>query len=336
MRFTGGTYDLYTRFYSNYMGIHVDHRGIAAKAVVIILAVAAPAAAVTLIQFQGFQGAPVNVTLSSDAGASAQLESALESQGISGVDVSAYTAEEDVATVAAWQRSEMAADGWTIERETTTAISSQILFKRGSRAQNFIAYRLEENTGVVIVEGDLETVRPSYEAVQEATGVIEGEYVDPDVTGAGDVWLAPSSVTVSAGQEFSIGVHANTGTQKLAAYHFDIAYDPSILSVDKSKGRFAGDAVSGGVEAGSDGFNFVESPSTRLSLANTRDPGMVRVNGYDVSGEGPGEDLHMVIVHFTAVGSGTTTLGLGVATLVDVTVAEIGTPNGINGEVTVI
>ncbi len=287
-----------------------------------IMFVALVSAAATLSYFypaESSGGIPLHADAALDAVASAQLEATLESRGISGGNIEAYTSEQDVSTIASWQKSEMARLGWTVEMETTTAVSSQILFKRGDRAQNFVVYRLADNTGVLTVEGDWETVSSSYGVVQEAAGIREGDYIDPTTTSAADVWFAPDGTTASVGDEFSIGVHVNTGSLKLGAYHFVITFDDSIVSVDADQGMQ-------GVEAGADGF---------VTISNASVSGQIIFNGFDVEGKGPGEDLHVATIYWSAQSAGTTALDLTVGNLTSEIGLTLGTPHAIDGTVTV-
>jgi len=138
-------------------------------------------------------------------------------------------------------------------------------------------------------------------------------------TGTTDVWFVPGEKTLGLGEKFSTGVHVDSGTSKLGAYQFTITYNQNIITVDTTKGT-------NGVEPGADGF---------VAAVNANTPGRLIVNGFDAYGKGPGNDLHVLTVHWKTVGAGTTTLGLTVTDLVDETGITIGTPHGIDGEVTV-
>lgn len=157
--------------------------------------------------------------------------------------------------------------------------------------------------------------------VTEGVGGISGDYIDPATTSAGDVWFSPETGTLSGtGTAYSDEVHVNSGTQKLGAYSFIITYNENIILVDNTKGAY------GGVDAGTDGF---------VTVVNTDTPGTLVVNGFDINGTGPGNDLHVLTIYWTTTGTGTTTLDLTVTNLTDETGTTIGTPNGINGERTV-
>lgn len=130
---------------------------------------------------------------------------------------------------------------------------------------------------------------------------------------AGAVWVVPPDLTVDVGDEFVTEIHVNSGTQKLAAYGIDIIYDPVVISID--------DMI-----AGPDGF---------VSATSGSDPGLIIASGFDTQGTGPGEDLHLLTLYWTAAGGGTTLLELIINDLVDDNINIIGTPHGINGQVTV-
>jgi hypothetical protein len=141
----------------------------------------------------------------------------------------------------------------------------------------------------------------------------------PVPEGAGEVWLVPASISVSVGSDFSVEVHANTGNQKLAAYGLDVTYDGNIIVLNYSIGR-------NGVEAGPDGF---------VATAGVPTPGIIRISGFDASGTGPGTDLYILKIYFTAIGAGTTPLDVRVDELTDPETFTIGNPAGIGGSVTV-
>ncbi len=144
-------------------------------------------------------------------------------------------------------------------------------------------------------------------------------------TSPGDIWFAPSTGTPSS-EYYPDQVFVNTGTQKLGAYQFIITYNENVIEVDTSKGLFAGDPERGGVEPGADGL---------VSSVNSRDAGTLVFNGFDPTGMGTGDNLHIATIFWKTVGLGTTALNLTVDTLADEVGMTIGTPNGISGERTV-
>ena len=134
----------------------------------------------------------------------------------------------------------------------------------------------------------------------------------------GEVWLVHPD-TVELYSDFTCEIHLNSGSQKLAAYEIDLNFDDRIIEVVPYTG-------SSGVEAGPDGF-------LAASLIN---PGYIKISGYDVYGTGPGTDMHILTVHFTALSEGTTTLTPDVTTLVAPDSATIGNPFGIESLLMVI
>ena len=72
-----------------------------------------------------------------------------------------------------------------------------------------------------------------------------------------------------------------------------------------------------------------------IAAVNPDEAGVLRASGFDVAGTGPGTDLHLLTVNWVAVTTGTSILDLDVKTLTDSGTTPIGTPNGIDGTVTV-
>ncbi|MBN2443670.1 MAG: hypothetical protein JXJ04_20080 [Spirochaetales bacterium] len=139
--------------------------------------------------------------------------------------------------------------------------------------------------------------------------------------GAGDVWFVPENTTVDAGENFTVEIHLNSGDQLFAAYGFEIYFDPAVILARTEIGT-------DGVLPGPDGFLTAQAAGPV--------PGIVRIKGFDTSGTGPGEDLHILTVYFTATGTGTTTLDLEIESLHDSAAEIIGNPNAIDGTVTVL
>jgi hypothetical protein len=138
--------------------------------------------------------------------------------------------------------------------------------------------------------------------------------------GAGDVRIVPQQTSVFINQTFSVEIHVDTGYQMIAAYGIDLSFTSGVISVDASKGN-------NGVEAGPDGF---------VAAANISESGMLKTSGFDATGKGPGRDLHLLTICFTAGPyEGNTPLNLAINTLVDENTDVIGIPSSINGSVTV-
>jgi hypothetical protein len=99
----------------------------------------------------------------------------------------------------------------------------------------------------------------------------------------------------------------------------NILFDSNIIAVDTG-------VDTDGVSEGADGF---------VTAVNASSPGVLQINGFDVIGKGPGSDLHLVTINWTAEGTGTTSVTIEVDTLVDPNYTTIGTPVGIGNTVTV-
>ena len=135
-------------------------------------------------------------------------------------------------------------------------------------------------------------------------------------TAPGMIWFSPHTGIATVGASYSDEIHVNTGSSRLGAYSFTIIFSQGVIDVDTSRGEY------GGVDAGPDGF---------VTMVNTSIPGQIRVNGFNVVGTGPGNDLNVLTVYWTAVDTGTSALGIIVKTLTDEMMDTIGVPNGING-----
>ncbi|MBN1699364.1 MAG: hypothetical protein JW881_17725 [Spirochaetales bacterium] len=143
--------------------------------------------------------------------------------------------------------------------------------------------------------------------------------LEPDLPGTGEVWVYPAGQTVPLYERFTIEIHANTGNRKLAAYGFHVRYNTNILSLNFGVGT-------DGVVAGPDGF---------VSATDANTPGDKIISGFDTTGTGPGEDIHIVTVNFIALATGTSDIDLIVNDIVDPFTFTIGTPAGTGGSVTV-
>jgi len=186
------------------------------------------------------------------------------------------------------------------ERETTTTDSLgqyTITANTGTNA-NFLV----EKTGYTPAATEV------YPGIQ--TRDVTLETVPP---GTGDVWIYPATTAVHMNEKFTIEIHANTGKQKFSAYHFNVIHDPDLMFLKA-------------VEPGADGFISASSPGQ---------PGDIICLGFDATGTGPGEDLHILTIHLVSGAPGTDYVGLVVNSLADPNTATIGTPNGTGGTVTI-
>lgn len=165
-------------------------------------------------------------------------------------------------------------------------------------------------------------VNPTYApvygtAIPEPTATPDpGATPDPEYH-AGNVWIEPVNQTVKSGSIFQTEIHV-CSDQKVSAYGFDVTYNEALISVERNYG------VSG-VEEGEDGF---------LSAVNSTEPGIIKISGFDVSGQYPGNDLRFLIIYWSAGSTeGTVPLDISVDTLVNEETNPIGDPTGIGGTV---
>ncbi len=151
---------------------------------------------------------------------------------------------------------------------------------------------------------------------QSATDTVQVN-VSFEQTIGGDVWFSTVS-SQSVGNVFTTDIYVDTGTQNLAAYGFAITWDPDIISVQGGND---------GVEAGSEGF---------LAAVNVNNnAGTMSVSGFEATGTGPDSELDLITITWVAVAEGTTVLDLTIDTLIDSDLNNVGTPNDIDGSVTV-
>ncbi|MFX0102966.1 MAG: dockerin type I domain-containing protein [Candidatus Hodarchaeota archaeon] len=119
-----------------------------------------------------------------------------------------------------------------------------------------------------------------------------------------NVWFEAVPLLI-INQTFTTDVYVDTGSQNLAAYGFEIEYDPAIVEVQS-------------VVAGAEGFQSC------LDINNTG--GRTRVSGFDTMGMGPDSQLELITITWEAVGVGTTIVNNTVDRLVDQDYNTIGTP----------
>ena len=89
-------------------------------------------------------------------------------------------------------------------------------------------------------------------------------------------------------------------------------FDPNVILVDTSRGN-------NGVTTGPDGF---------VAAVNASEPGLLKTTGFDVTGKGPGTDMHILSVYWSAENAGTTLVEIIVNSLIDSSYADIGVPAG--------
>ncbi|MBN2444889.1 MAG: hypothetical protein JXJ04_26275 [Spirochaetales bacterium] len=136
----------------------------------------------------------------------------------------------------------------------------------------------------------------------------------------GSIWFKPMNSNVHKNTSFTTDLRANSGTQTIGAYGIGITFVPEIIRPDVTIG-------SEGVEPGADGF---------IAAANSANPGELFISGFDTAGTGPGSDLQLVIIHWTALEEGSSYLYLDVDKFVDIETKDIGDFQGISGSVHVL
>ena len=103
--------------------------------------------------------------------------------------------------------------------------------------------------------------------------------------GEANIEMKIDASVLQKGQEATIKVFINT-SEPIGAYQFDIAYDPSILEIID-------------IQPGTDGF----------VTASARDNGLIKVNGFDVNGKGPGE-LEFLLIKIKAKARGNASISV--------------------------
>jgi hypothetical protein len=97
------------------------------------------------------------------------------------------------------------------------------------------------------------------------------------------------------GKSFHIAVLLDSVSYTLGSYDFSITYDAAKLEIDSD--------IDGGVSSGREGF---------VTGIDVSAPGTILVNGSDTYGTGPGLDLQLLVLHFTALDPGDAELSLAV------------------------
>ncbi|MBN2737526.1 MAG: hypothetical protein JXR70_11135 [Spirochaetales bacterium] len=170
------------------------------------------------------------------------------------------------------------------------------------------------------VEKPIETEKPGKPTAHPFESLYETVIDAPENARSGYIWFTPVASIVNEGTEFFVEVHANTGNQLLAAYGFEVVYNPSILQVNSKVGE-------SGVEPGKKGF---------VAAVNNLPSGKLLVSGFDTLGKGPNINLHLANIHFTAKKEGMTRLEMIVNNMVDPLTRPIGKGLGISGTIEVI
>jgi len=105
---------------------------------------------------------------------------------------------------------------------------------------------------------------------------------------AGEFWFVPANIKIANNKNFSIELHFNSGTLKIAAYGIDLHYLSTNFTINT-------DNSANGVIAGADGF---------VSAVNSNKLNTLSVTGFDTAGKGPGNDLHLLTFYFNTIKTG--------------------------------
>jgi len=135
----------------------------------------------------------------------------------------------------------------------------------------------------------------------------------------GSAWMTPEEINTTVNQKFDTEIHVNTGSMKIAAYGFNVAYDKNVLALDASKGT-------NGCEAGAQGF---------VSAINANSPGTIVIAGFDPFGKEPGTNLSLVKIHWIAKAKGSSDIVITVKNVNDGAGAGIGKSEGFGSFVNV-
>ena len=132
---------------------------------------------------------------------------------------------------------------------------------------------------------------------------------DPE---AGSVWFEPKGITVFHKDNFFTDILVNSGNKVLGSYSFDIFYNTDIISLNRNIGI-------NGIEPGSDGF---------ITTVNIDTPGIIKLDGFDPTGRGPGNRLHVIKINLTTMNFGESQVEIVVNSLLDISSNVIGRPRG--------
>jgi len=135
----------------------------------------------------------------------------------------------------------------------------------------------------------------------------------------GACWIDIPGEPIPVGAKFYTEIHVNTVNQEVVAYGFVIEYDSSKIKINTRKG----DNV---VITGRYGF---------LSAVNIKQPNVIRISGFDISGSGPDPQLHLLTINWKAVHAGISELKFTVDVLADKHTNDVGTPKGFSSVIEV-
>ncbi|MBN1215476.1 MAG: hypothetical protein JXA99_08520 [Candidatus Lokiarchaeota archaeon] len=130
----------------------------------------------------------------------------------------------------------------------------------------------------------------------------------------------PGSVMIGSttdklvGDIFDTHVYIDSGLQRVGAYRFEFHFNPKILRIVD-------------ITAGPDGF------ISSIDIDNSE--GVARVSGFDALGPFPSAILDFLTISWKAISVGKSMVEIDIITLADISTNTIGTPNGINCNITV-
>jgi len=100
------------------------------------------------------------------------------------------------------------------------------------------------------------------------------------------IWMEAQDAALQAGESTTVIVHVDTD-QPVNAYRFDLSFNPGLINIQ-------------GVEAGPDGF----------MAASAVKAGLLKVNGFEAEGKGPGADMQFLVLKVNAISPGKASITL--------------------------
>lgn len=130
-------------------------------------------------------------------------------------------------------------------------------------------------------------------------------------------WLYPLSPAIIVDRPFAIDLKVNTNNAQVASYDFKLTFNQTRLIVDTTYQNASGQCDQG-VCPGSGALN------TQMTVVNN-DNGTLRLNGFDMEGTGPSNDLQLLVIHFrTRMTTGPTPITLTTVELTTILGDSIG------------
>jgi len=136
----------------------------------VVVAIVAASLAAFFLLFKpmvGLGGIPVYVGAAESKELTGKSQQEIGGGGFTGFEIAVYKSPDSSSTIASWYRAEMIRAGWTKENETSSSsyggrMAYFFLFKRGGDGAMIMVGPIsltEEATGIVIVFGELETIK---------------------------------------------------------------------------------------------------------------------------------------------------------------------------------